>query len=386
MPHVEPASAEELAAFLHQCSSKRESVSLIGSASKNAMGGPISPATHTLSTAGLKRLLDYEPHDLTISVEAGYPFLELQCLLAKNGQMIALDPAFAERATIGGVVASNSSGPMRRGYGTARDLVIGMKFATLEGKIVQSGGMVVKNVAGLDMGKMMIGSFGTLAVITSLNFRLHSLPESTNTFLYSFPELEEALQRRNKLLDSVLQPIAVDLLSPAFALRFSRRGYLLAIRAAGHEKVLGRYRKELSDAELLTEQADLAFWQRVQELPSDFLARQPEAVIIRVSTALQDIQTLPKTVAGAFISRAATGVTYFYFPAWTAAAPWWKKVDEQQLSAAIEYAPDEIRANEVLWTGLHTEPEKQAFAIMERVKHMFDPERLLNAKRFYGRI
>ena len=88
--------------------------------------------------------------------------------------MVPLDPPFSAGATVGGVVASNSSGPRRRLYGTARDLVIGMQFATLEGKLVQSGGMVVKNVAGLDMAKLMIGSFGTLAAIAVVNFKLHA--------------------------------------------------------------------------------------------------------------------------------------------------------------------------------------------------------------------
>ena len=97
--------------------------------------------------------------------------------------MVPLDPPFADQATVGGVVAANSSGPRRRLYGTARDMVIGMRFATLEGKLVQSGGMVVKNVAGLDMAKLMIGSFGTLAAIAVVNFKLVPMPEAERSFL-----------------------------------------------------------------------------------------------------------------------------------------------------------------------------------------------------------
>ena len=98
--------------------------------------------------------------------------------------MIPLDPPFAANATVGGVVATNGSGPRRRLYGTARDSIIGMKFITLDGDVVGSGGMVVKNVAGLDMAKVMIGSFGTLAAIAVLNFKLHSMPAATATFLF----------------------------------------------------------------------------------------------------------------------------------------------------------------------------------------------------------
>lgn len=381
-----PGTPEELADLLREYASKRESIGIEGNGSKHAIAGPLVSAEHEISTKGLRRVLMYEPRDLTISVEAGCKFTEIQSLLAGNGQMIALDPPFAEQATIGGIVASNTSGPLRRGYGTARDLVIGMKFATLEGKIVQTGGMVVKNVAGLDMGKMMIGSFGTLAAITSVNFRLHSRPEGTATFLYTFPELEPAIEKRNWIVASVLQPVSIDLLSPAIAHRFGLRGFVLAIRATGSERVLRRYRRELNDADLLNAEDGERLWQGIQEYPSSFLDQQPEGVIMRVSTTLEGILTLPKTVTGAFISRAANGITFFYFPAWNAAASWWQKLGEQRWPAAIEYGPQAVREEQTLWTPARNEAEGRAFAMMKRVKQMFDPELLLNRNRLYGRI
>src|SRR5205823_5829631 len=102
-----------------------------------------------------------------------------------------------EQATVGGVVATNSSGPRRRLYGTARDLVIGITFATLEGKLVSSGGMVVKNVAGLDMGKLMIGSFGTLAAIATVNFKVLPMPQVERLFLMPFDKLDAAMAARD---------------------------------------------------------------------------------------------------------------------------------------------------------------------------------------------
>ncbi len=129
--------------------------------------------------------------------------------------MVPLDPPFAADATVGGVIAANSSGPRRRLYGTARDLVIGMRFATLEGKLVQSGGMVVKNVAGLDMAKLMIGSFGTLAAIAVVNFKLQPMPEMERSFLLPFASAAEAVAARDRILAGPLQPAAVDLLNPA---------------------------------------------------------------------------------------------------------------------------------------------------------------------------
>src|SRR5207237_6531658 len=141
-------------------------------------------------------------------------YRELSRVLAEKRQMIPLDPPFAEDATIGGVIATDSSGPRRRLYGTARDMVIGMTFATLEGKLVQTGGMVVKNVAGLDMGKLMIGSFGTLAAIAVVNFKLLPAPEIERSFLLPFDSLAQAIAARNRILASPLQPAAIDLLNP----------------------------------------------------------------------------------------------------------------------------------------------------------------------------
>ena len=143
-----PQTPQELAEALRQAASQGHTIALSGNGSKRRMAGPIPHADEDLSTAGLHRVLQYEPRDLTISVEAGLPWRELTRVLAENRQMVPLDPPFAQTATVGGVIASNSSGPRRRLYGTARDLVIGMQFATVEGKLVQSGGMVVKNVAG----------------------------------------------------------------------------------------------------------------------------------------------------------------------------------------------------------------------------------------------
>src|SRR5207247_11264310 len=109
---------------------------------------------------------------------------------------------------VGAVVSRNCSGPRRRLYGTARDLVIGMTFATVEGKLVKSGGMVVKNVAGLDMGKLMIGSFGTLAAIAVVNFKLQPMPQVERLFLMSFDHLDAAVAARDRILKSALQPAA----------------------------------------------------------------------------------------------------------------------------------------------------------------------------------
>ncbi len=386
MPQITPASAEDLAEAIQDAASNGKTIALIGNNSKRLMAGPVLPADVTVSTAGLSRVLQYEPNDLTVSVEAGMSFAALQKLLARNRQMAALDPPFWPQASVGGVIASNSSGPMRRAFGTARDLVIGMKFAMLDGKIVSTGGMVVKNVAGLDMGKLLIGSFGTLAVMTSVNLRLHPLPEQTEAFVFSFADLDTAIEKRQAVLGSVLRPLAMDLISPAASARLGHRGFLLALRAGGSRKVLDRYARELEGSERMRGTDEANFWTRVREFTPDYLGRQPGGIVLRLSTTLGDIRAVFRLVSGAAIARAASGVTYVYLSSWQGAGPLQRAAAEQGWGLVVEHAPDDIRGGKEGWLMASRTGAEHAFAMMEKVKQMFDPNNLLNRLRLYGRI
>jgi glycolate oxidase FAD binding subunit len=386
MQSVIPSSVRDLTTVLKDASAQRKTIEIAGNNSKRLMGGPIIPAEIKVNTGGLRRVLKYEPNDLTVSVEAGMPFADLQALLAKNRQMVALDPPFFAKATVGGVIATNSSGPMRRTYGTARDQVIGMKFATLAGKQISSGGMVVKNVAGLDMGKLMIGSFGTLAVVTSVNFRVHPMPEQTNTFVFSFSDVDQVIEKRNAILYSVLRPIALDIISPPAATRLGLRGHVLALRAGGSAKVLARYERELQGGTLMVGAEDTIFWTQIREFAGDFLRRQPNGVVLRISSKVSDLAAVLRLVSGASICRAASGISYVYLSSWQGVAAFWQAAAENDWSVVVEFAPLETRASKELWLLRDTKEFGEAFAMMEKVKAMFDPNMLLNRSRLYGRI
>jgi glycolate oxidase FAD binding subunit len=246
--------------------------------------------------------------------------------------------------------------------------------------------MVVKNVAGLDIGKLMIGSFGTLAVITSVNFRLHPMLEQTHTFLFSFSEVEELIEKRNSILYSVLRPIALDIISPPAATRLGLRGHVLAMRAGGSPKVLARYERELQGATRLTGAEDTIFWTQIREFPGDFLRRQPSGVVLRISTRISELIALLKLVSGACICRAASGIAYVYLNSWQGVSTLWRASAENGWSAVVEFAPLETRINRELWLLGTTKESSEAFAMMKKVKHMFDPGMLLNRSRLYGRI
>lgn len=387
MYSVTPKSAEDLAVTLRFAAQRRQTISIAGAGTKRLMAGPVLPADLTVSTAGLNRIIEYEPNDLTISVEAGHNFAELQETLARQGQMIALDPPFLAKASVGGIVAANSHGPMRRAYGTARDLVIGMQFAMLNGKLLKVGGMVVKNVAGLDIGKLMVGSFGTLGVMTSINFRLHALPEETNTFVYVLEDLASALAKRDDVIRSPLRPMAIDLISPAAAKLLGTGGYLLSIRAGGSRMLLRRYERELRHSDRLSGSDDAAWWAHLREFPADFLKLQPDGVIVRLGTMLSDMKALLDGLSnGLFIARAAAGITYAYLSSWKQVPAVWRHAENNGWTAAIEFAPDEKRSTHDLWLLRATGKSDSSFAIMKRVKQMFDPNNLLNRSRLYGRL
>jgi len=381
---LKPQTLDELAEALQRPASHSRTISLEGNASKRLMAGPTESADEYVSTACLQRVLDYEPHDLTISVEAGLPWRQLTSLLAEHRQMIPLDPPFAPFATVGGVVASNSSGPRRRLHGTARDLVIGMTFVTLAGKQVKSGGMVVKNVAGLDMAKLMIGSFGTLAAIGIVNFKVLPAPEVERSFLLPFDSAATAIAARDRILNGVLQPSALDLLNPAAGAAIGNRTWLLALRAGGNSAAVDRYERELSPLA-----AGVAFegdrhdslWTYLQEMTPAFLSQHQNGAVVRVSCTLKELQTVMESYPGPALARAGSGVCYGYFERTEAAAIWLSSAVKRGWKAVLEYSPEEWKNDLEMWPAPGGDIE-----IMRRVKKLFDPENLLNRGRLYRRI
>jgi glycolate oxidase FAD binding subunit len=374
-----PKAAEDLASILSRAAAKKKSIELGGAFTKRAGAGPIAPPDVIVSTSRMNRILAYEPRDLTISVEAGLPYSDLSAALAANGQMLPFDPPFSERATIGGVVASNSSGPRRRLYGTVRDLVIGMKYATLEGKLVQSGGMVVKNVAGLDTGKLMIGSWGTLAAIASVNFKVLPVPAVERTFVVAVDSPAAAFEIRGQLLRSVLQPCSIDFVNLLAAGQLGYKKAFVAIEFGGNQAVIARSESELAAwTEAVAQAPDEArkLWQGIQNFTPRFLEKYSGGVVVRVSTTLTDMPAAIESLDAPVVARAGSGVIYAYFSRpesgvkWMAANPQWTSV--------VEYAPAAQKEKLPLWPSPGNDME-----LMKRVKQMFDPENLLNRGRYY---
>ena len=209
---VYPQTEEELAQVMAYAYQQRWGVLPCGSASKLGWGGLVDGVNLVISTERLNRLIAHAVGDLTVTVEAGMKFAELQKILAQQSQFLALDPAYPEDATVGGIVATAWGGSLRQRYGGVRDMLLGLSFVRSDGQIAKAGGRVVKNVAGYDMMKLFIGSFGTLGIVSQVTFRVYPLPEASATVVLT-GTAEGIAAATKTLLASALTPTAVDLLS-----------------------------------------------------------------------------------------------------------------------------------------------------------------------------
>ncbi len=384
-PLLLPVDSAELRDALASAQASKQPIELFGANSKRLMAGPIAPAVVQIGTTRMRRILQYEPRDLTVSVEAGLRLADLNDELARNGQMIPLDGPYSEVATVGGVVAANISGARRRLYGSARDLVIGMTFATLDGKLVQSGGMVVKNVAGLDMGKLMIGSFGTLAAIASLNFKLTPRPAVAQTVLFSFDDLQSAIAGRDAAIRGVLHPAAVDLMNPILSAQLGLKNFTLAILFGGNQAVIERSVREasvLGSARVLTVEEERRFWNSLYDVTPRHMEKfRDGAVVVRVSTTLSECGEALGTLEGPGHAHAANGIVRGWFSRPENAAKWLASAVKRGWKGVVEFSAESVKPQMALW------PEPGGdFAIMKEIKRMFDPENLLNRGRLYGHL
>lgn len=178
---------------------------------------PQSPPLECLSTVDLARVIDYPARDMTVTVEAGVRVETLQALLAEQGQRLPIDIPEPHRGTIGGAIATNVSGPGRFGHGGFRDYVIGIRAVDGQGRLFAAGGRVVKNVAGYDLCKLLVGSQGTLAVITEVTLKLRPSPQTRQILWLELPDWEHVERGVAGLLQSATRPVAVEVLNPQAA-------------------------------------------------------------------------------------------------------------------------------------------------------------------------
>ncbi|MGF1524348.1 MAG: FAD-binding oxidoreductase [Leptolyngbyaceae cyanobacterium] len=263
-----------------------------GQGSKLSWGSLISEADLVVSTQRLNRTIEHAIGDLTVTVEAGVSFAKLQADLYQTRQFLALDPAYTEQATLGGIVATRDTGGLRQRYGGVRDMLIGLSFVRHDGQLVKAGGRVVKNVAGYDLMKLLTGSFGTLGILTQLTFRTYPLPETSQTVLLTGGvEAVQAIAAEVSL--SSLTPIAIDLLSSALLPDKDAAESGLAIQFQSIDAGVAEQIERLQaiaashkiERQVLTDDAETQFWQQ--------LNRQLFGTVETTTPVIAKIGTLP---------------------------------------------------------------------------------------------
>ena len=362
---VAPGSAEEVAAVLTLAQKTHCAVVGLGGGTKQGWGNPVEPAL-LLETHRLNVLREHTWQDMTCVVEAGCTWASLESALAQHGQHVALDPLWPERATIGGIVATNDSGALRLRYGGLRDLIIGMTIVLADGTIAHTGGKVVKNVAGYDLHKLMIGAFGTLGIVTSVNFRLHSIPPSTQTFSLSAPAAEPLGKLLLKLLHAQLSTVAIQL-------RGAGEGFALDIQLACLPEVLNSQVAMLAP---MTPSEGHDVWQARQQLMSQDLVCKGTMLPTEIARFAERVRVL----GGESVTQ-ATGIMMAGFPVTAAGQVPQLRRELEEAGGSLMVVKQPAETKLACWG---TPPD--SFPLMKEIKRQFDPEGILNPGRFLGGI
>ena len=393
-----PGTIAEAAELLRRAALENERILFLGGGTELSLGALPTGVDLVLGTERLERIVEYAPLDQIVIVEAGVRLASLQTVLARSGQMLALDAPWGARATLGGLVATNAFGPRRTRYGSIRDLIIGVTIVRADGTEARGGGKVVKNVAGFDVPKLMVGSLGTLGMIATVTFRLHPLPEARGTVL--FADLDADAVRRVVLAirQAQLEPAAVAALvregGDDLGVRFDGR-FELGVRFEGFEAGVRQQMARLRDlgtregwgAEMLDAATAADFWSRhdrAREAPGGFraklaaspsdLERVANAAIGSLFPALEHPRAVCYPVLGLTFIAGEVRV-----PGQVVAAVNAAREALPQGSVVLHAAPTEIRASVDVWGA-----PPAALQLMRAVKERLDPGGRLAPGRFVG--
>lgn len=396
-----PRNIEELSEMMRLANGEGWRVIPAGAGTWLEMGARPERFDLVVSTAKMNHTLEYEPADLTATVEAGVTLAAFNRTAAEDRQFIPLDPFGDERSTIGGVIATASGGPMRCAYGTPRDWLIGAAVVAADGQITRAGGKVVKNVAGYDLCKLYAGSFGTLAVIAEASFKLRALPSGEKTVVFYSSDAKSLCSLAARVTDSDLQPAAMELISPdgetpgpidaehfALVLKFLNEVETIDWEIEETERLgSGIRHATLSEADAGE------FWRAYHESETSPRAE----FVLKLSALPADLNVLIDDINRALPparlrAHAANGVVRLHGDAgWLDGFKTEERLgmlaEIRRLTRArggqtlILRAPDEIKSRMDVWGEAgHTA------GLMRALKEKFDPHRLLNPGRFVAGI
>jgi len=414
---LSPGTINEVSKVVAYANEQSLTILPMGNGTKMGIGGIPRKMDIFLSTLRLNRITDCDCDNLTLSAECGITLGEVQKRLAQEGRgyFLPLDPPFTEKATLGGIMATNSSGPGRLFYGTARDLIIGTKAVFPGGDVVASGGKTVKNVSGYDMCKLLIGSYGTLGILCEITFKLLPLPERVATLLLPFVRLEEAVQFGREILQSQYLPSSIEILNEMAVRKIKppvaqQGNYLVAIGLDGVDESIERQVSEIGErakkngaleTTVLASETHPSFWKAIRDFSeglveegTNFISFKSNFLISRCGEVMGSYEKIVKEsgVDCGLICHSGNGVLYSYVFAGKGVRS--KKESLLNLirefsSVAVknegylivESCPPEIKKRIDVWG----EPRGE-YEIMRRLKKEIDPKGILNPGRFVGGI
>jgi glycolate oxidase FAD binding subunit len=377
-----PASSAEAAEAMKACSSESSPLRVAGGGTKLGWGHVTPDPDVEISTEQMSRVLEHNAGDLTAVVQAGVTLEHAQAVFAEAGQMLSLDPPLGrdDRATIGGIVATGDTGPMRHRYGAPRDLVVGITVALADGTLARSGGKVIKNVAGYDLAKLFSGSFGTLGMITELSLRLHPRPERTATAVLACDRPERLENAASVLAHSSLEAMSLDVVWGSDGGKVMARfgGAAPEQRARAAADLL----KELGEVDVTDDDASL--WEEVRSRQ-----RSGDGAVVRISGLPSELARISSAVGragGSLVGRGALGVLWARLegddPSGLAGRIEELRHDLDPLSCVVQDAPRGVREKIDVWGD---QPDASV-SLMRRIKARFDPQGLCNPGVFVAGI
>ncbi len=399
-----PSTLDDLARLVANAAKENAAIIPWGGGTLQHLGGVPRRYDLAIQTTRLHRVLEYSPDDLTITVEAGIRLAQLQEQLAAHNQFLPFDPPLPERATIGGILATNSSGPLRLHYGPPRDFTLGMRVVNAEGKITKSGGKVVKNVAGYELPKLYIGSLGTLGIIAEVTFKVWPKPPEQATLIASFANYHAACSAVRALWNLTTWPLAIELfdahLARALDVETGEDDFVVAARFGGSRAVVDAASAKANDSARDTGARQVqvipgsSLWPRIADLPATLRDSHTSGALLRISlppaklnAALEKIFERAQAVgieSFQFFVHAATAVIYLGFDGSEKQIIESVKHFRWALShlhahVIVEYAPRSIKEQIEVWSTPDAEHR-----LAQRIKAQFDPQWILNPGRFVG--
>jgi glycolate oxidase FAD binding subunit len=358
-----PASIEELSQALVGAVAEHATVGVRGGGSKAGWGAPGRPVDLTIDTRGLDQIGEHAAGDLVVTAQAGVPLATLQSRVAAADQWLGLDPPEAG-ATLGGIVATATSGPRRLRYGTPRDLLIGITVVLADGTVAKSGGKVVKNVAGYDLGKLFTGSFGTLGVIAECTFRLHPRPAARRVVT---AKTDDPAAVASRLFSTGATPCALEW-----------DGAVMTAVVESVEPAAQRQAEQLAEvcaAEIGT------------ELPVGFGERPWRSgdiglkVTHRLGALRAVLAAVDRLSPGARLSaHIGSGVIWVGCASVEAVAALRRAIAPDDGSVVVVEAPPEVKRAVDVWGPVH------GLDMMRRIKAQFDPDAQMSPGCFVGGI